>query len=379
MNAELYVALIEIEMESVDQEQGFVLAVIHTVREGDGIDNNVVGNFLLNNSKEFAAKLHHKLMYQDLLRFACATLTSENSDRTKTFLKTNLRGFAKGNKNVPFFIKFASLPIDYLNKFDRFCRLYEEGSLNGMKMSFRKRMGVNKELKSKEIIKLELPLKFLKSHLNLSQASREELLNKVLEKKITLPQYESELRRIAEIQDVKGMVEKISGQNFEDSKSSYVELLSDDVLEEFAGAKSLPSGPNLQYLKLVNHVKGLNSQFPVDAASEKVAKMSFQLSDKMHLSSVNKLVKDHDIVVFVKGSDKSLNDKFEFSMKQHVMENSAIGVYIDPNNDSVQLGLEYLEEGQSDVKIEPVFVKKTKTVVKDGFRKEFFPMFSWGM
>ena len=173
VNAELYMAMMEIEMESEDHALGHILAVVHIVTDGGGVESSVVGSFLLNNSEEFAAKLHHKLNYQDLLRFACMTLTTENSERTRSFLKTTLRSFAKGNKNVSFFIKFASLPAAYLNKFEIFCRLFEEGSLHGMRLSFRKRMGVDKESKKKESMKIEVPLKFLKSHLDVSHAFKE--------------------------------------------------------------------------------------------------------------------------------------------------------------------------------------------------------------
>ena len=379
VNGELYVALMEIEMESDSEEQGYVLAVIHTVNEKDGIDSAVVGSFLLNNSKEFAAKLHQNLSYQDLLRFACVTLTSENSERTKTFLKTTLRGFEKGNKNVSFFIKFACLPLAYLNKFETFCRLFEDGSLQGMQLSYRQRIRVGKESKKKECLKLEIPLKFLKSHLKVSHEIREKLLDLLLEKKITFQQYKLELDQAAELPELKSHIEKISGLKFEDVKMKDPILLSDEFLSQFSGAKTTPTGQNTQYLKLSNHVKVILSSGEDDELNkDATSKVSFKESDRANIGGVNKIVKEHDVVVMVKGSDKNFNDKFEFAMREHVLGNSSIGIFIDPSVENVRNGLEHLEEDKPEIKVEAVFLKKEKPVVKGGFRSEYFPVFVMG-
>ena len=78
-------------MKSGEQALGHVLAVVHRVTEGDG-----VGSFLHSNSEEFEVKMHQKLNYQNLLHFAFTTLSAENSERTRSFLKTTFRAFAKG-------------------------------------------------------------------------------------------------------------------------------------------------------------------------------------------------------------------------------------------------------------------------------------------
>jgi hypothetical protein len=379
VNGELYVAMMELGMESDDEDQGRVLSVIHTVVEGDGIDSSVIGSFLLNNSKEFAAILHQNLNYQDLLRFACVTLTSENSERSKTFLKTTLRGFTKGFKNANFFIKFASLPIQFLNKFDKFVILFEEGSLHGMKLSYRKRISLDKESKKKESCKLEMPLQFLKSHLKVSHETREKLLDTLLTKEITFSQYKLHLMKAEELLSVKKQVETMSGKEFDEVKERHPEMLSDQVLMEFSGAKTQPSGQNVKYLKLAKHVEGVMSSVVLKEGNKRAAaEVNFKQFEEMNLSDTIKLVNEHDIVVIVKGDDKNFNDKFEFAMKEHVLSNSAIGVFVDPNITTVKSGLEYLEEEKPEIKLEAVFVRKTKPVVEGGFRREYFPAFVYG-
>ena len=155
VNAELYVALFELQMEADGEDHGCVLSIVHEVEGNGAVESEVVGSFLMNNSKEFAAILHESIIYQDLLRFACTTLSSEMSENSKVFLKRTLRGFTKGGNNANFFIQFASLPVDYLNMFDKFCSLFEEGCLYGMKVSHRKRISLDKESKKKQSCKLE--------------------------------------------------------------------------------------------------------------------------------------------------------------------------------------------------------------------------------
>ena len=95
------------------------------------VEPDVVGVFLNKNSIEFSSKLHQKMTYQDLCRMSCITLNADNSERSRDYLKSTLRSFAKGNKNSTMFIKLASQSSKFLNMFEHFMRLYEEGSLFG--------------------------------------------------------------------------------------------------------------------------------------------------------------------------------------------------------------------------------------------------------
>ena len=79
-------------------------------------------------------------------------------------------------------IEFSKLPLDYLNKYERFLRLFETSSLHGQG-------GLSRRQAKKSLSKLELPLEQLRRNLKLNQEKREHLLEELLLKKITYPQY----------------------------------------------------------------------------------------------------------------------------------------------------------------------------------------------
>ena len=372
VNAELYVALFELQLEADGEDSGCVLSIVHEV-EGDGeVDTEVVGSFLLNNSKEFAAILHESINYQDLLRFACTTMSSDMSENSKVFLKRTLRGFTKGHKNAIFFIKFASLPVEYLNQFDKFCRLYEEGSLYGMKVSHRKRISLDKESKKKESCKLEIPLHFLKLHLKVDHWTREQLLDKLMKKTIGFKNYKEELMKASDLIEVKKQVARHCRKEFVEVNEKYPELVSDEALSEFCGA----SGQNNQYLKLARHLEeGTSSEVQKEGKSRPAAKVDFINGCKLSLSDTIKHVTAHDVVVMVKGKDQAISNR-EFAFKEHIKGKAAIGVFIDPSIKSVKFGLDNLEE--DDIHIEAVHIKKAAPVCEDGFRREHFPVFVLG-
>ena len=375
VNAELYVALFELEMEADGEDHGCVLSIVHEVAEDGEVQSEVVGSFLMNNSKEFAAILHDSLYYQDLLRFACTTLSTEMSEKSKTFLKRTLRGFTKGNKNANFFIKFASLPVEYLNKFERFCRLFEEGSLNGMKVSHRKRISLDKESNKKQCCKLEIPLQFLKLHLKVNHETREQMLDQLLKKAIGFNKYKEELIKASEILEVRKQVSRICGKDFVEVKEKYPELVSDEALSEFCGA----SGQNNQYLKLARHIEeGMSHETQKEGKSSQAAKVDFKNASKMALTDTIRIVTAHDVVVAMKGKDHVLNDKMEFAFKEHIRGNAAIGVYIDSSIKSVKSGLEHLDENDTEFVVEPVYVKKAAPEIDGGFRRDNFPVFVVG-
>ena len=127
VNCELFISQMELQLED-EGHHDKVLAVVHTVSPEMNIDSKTLGSFLQANSKDFSAKFHEKLTYQDLLRFSSRVLSEDNSNRAKKFVRNTLRGFPKGNKNSTTFIQWAGLPSPYLLEFDKYCSLYESGS-----------------------------------------------------------------------------------------------------------------------------------------------------------------------------------------------------------------------------------------------------------
>ena len=143
-------------------------------------------------SSSCSEKLHDKLLYQDILRFTCSAIVNEgknNAEELTKFLKRTLRGLSKGSQNVATFIKFASLPVSFLNQFEEFLRMYETGSLNGQNISSRNIRNMDKKNQRKKTCKLEIPLNLLKLHLKVSQSTLEILLPKLLSRTIVLEEY----------------------------------------------------------------------------------------------------------------------------------------------------------------------------------------------
>ena len=63
--------------------------LLHVVREGDPVDVETLGMFLHTNSKDFTARLHDKMFYQDVFAFCCTAVVNEsgeNVEELKTFL-----------------------------------------------------------------------------------------------------------------------------------------------------------------------------------------------------------------------------------------------------------------------------------------------------
>ena len=168
------------------------MAIVHTVSSEDETDSRVLGNFQSANSKDLSVRFCENQTYQDLLIFT--------------------RGFSKGNRHSSLFIQFADLAPTFLKEFERFLKLYEDGSLNGMKLSRRKLCGLNRKFKRQEVTKLEVPINILKNNMKVTEEARKEMLNSLLRKVVTLPQYKARLEDAVGLCEVKGLAAKISGQ-----------------------------------------------------------------------------------------------------------------------------------------------------------------------
>ena len=104
--------------------------------------------------KDFTARLHDNMFYRDIFALCCRAVvneTGENMEELEKFLKKTLKSFSKGAQNVPTFLKFDSFPLGVLNKFVQFFNLFETGSLNGQKLSFRKARNMDKNCKRKNL------------------------------------------------------------------------------------------------------------------------------------------------------------------------------------------------------------------------------------
>ena len=184
VNVELFLAKLELEIEGCDEDvTKQIFAVVHEVLDDSDVDPDVVGFFLNKNSIEFSSKLHQKMTYQDLVRMCSITLNADSSERSKTYLKSTLRSFSKGTKNSTLSINLASQSSRFMNLFETFLRLYEEGSLNGQGLSLQHLTDLRNKQKDK--VKLEVPLSLLRLHMKVNPGFRDMMLTKLLDKKIT--------------------------------------------------------------------------------------------------------------------------------------------------------------------------------------------------
>lgn len=369
VNPEMFLAQMQLQMET----EGYanrVLSVVHTVYEDSVIDKKVLGSFLSANSKDFSVKFKDRLTYQELLLFAFRVLEEDNSETTRKFVRSSIRGFSKGKKYSGIFIEFASLPPHYLKEFEKFCRLYEEGSLHGMKLSARKRCGMNK----KNEAKLEVPIELIKTHLKVTQKARENLLEKILKAEIALPDYRSWLMKLADLSEVKSNISKISGQSFQDLKAKYGKNLDDGTLSEFVGAKTLPSGPNGQFSKLSKYVNDLlavaiddeESINPLDGS------VTFTKAENMNILTIGRKVKDASVVVIQSGVSRDLYNKFEYSTKENVLGKSCIGVFVV--GESMFTDISYNFNENQEIIVERIFFKSDHPKIVNGVKKEIIPI-----
>ena len=293
VNQEIYVAMQELACEGMNTDR--IPVVLHVVREEDPIDAETFGMFLHTNSKDFTARLHDKMLYQDIFAF-CSTAvvndSEENTDEVKTFLKKTLKSFSKGAQNVPTFLNFAYLPVGYLNKFEQLIRLFETGSLNGQKLSFRKVRNMDKNCKRKTTCRLEVPLSLFKLHLTVSQNVRESLLFKLLTKKIEFAVYMEMLKAASNICEVKKEVEKISKKPFAELKEKAPDMFVDEVLLAFAGAKSNASGQNRKHELLVSHINVSKNKEPTAKKVEQ-----FVNSDGLNIHSLGRKFKKYNVII----------------------------------------------------------------------------------
>ena len=371
VNVELFLAKLELEIESAPEDvTKQIFAVVHTVTADSDVDPDVVGVFLNKNSIEFSSKLHQKMTYQDLCRMSCVTLNADNSQRSKDYLKSTLRSFSKGNKNSSMFIKLASQSSKFLNMFEHFLRLYEEGSLFGQGLSLQ-HLTDNRSKKDKD--RLEVPLSLLRLHLKVIPEVRDVMLTQLLDKKMTFSDYRIALVKKSKLVDVKSKVENIAGQPFEVIKGSHPDMMSDDMLEDFSEAKTLASGQNAHYSNLVKHVNlVVNGKDTPEL--EPPPMFDFVDADKITLLEVSSKLKEHDIGVLSFGGDKDFIGTYIYAWNEHIIKNSGTGVFIASDENDLRSEMSTWFNVETDILVEYVYMKLKRPVQVGGFVKDFCPV-----
>ena len=373
VNQEIFVALKELSCEG-QCDTNKIPVVLHIVYEDDPIVAQTFGMFLNVNAKDFGERLHDKLFYQDILRFCCFTYVNESEEKVEevnSFLKRMLKGLSKGSQNVATFLKFASLPVEFLNRFEEFLRLYETGSLTGQNLSFRKIRNMDKKSERKKTSKVEVPIGFLKLHLKVSQSTREVVLAKILNKKIDLGDYTKRLKDAANLFDTKKEIEKISKHQFEDLKKVAPKMFEDQVLAEFGGAKNNAAGENNKHTKLVKHVQ---NALKIDGVETPVEQ--FLSSDHFNMHSLSREFKEFNVIIL--NCEKGEMKDQEFCLTEQVKDSkTTVGILIKDVK-GVREEVDATFSDCPEVKIVYVYIKVEKPVVVDGVKTVITPIVVFG-
>ena len=372
VNVEMFIAMKELAYEGRANKR--ILAVVHFVNQDDPVSDETFGIFLNTNSKEFSARLHEQLTYQDILRFCISTLTNESDkkvEEVKNFLKRTLKGFSKGSQNISTFLNFGVLDIDYLNLFETFLHLFETGGLVGQKLSTRKMMNVDKKGRKRKDCRIEVPIGLIKMHLKVPQKTRENLLSSLLNKKIEFSVYRQKIMNAASVSDRMKQIEDISKKPFEEVKKTAPELFTDETLLEFAGAKNSPAGPNKKLEKLVEHVKAALGE-----ASQKESEEShFIASDSLNIHSLGRLLKDFNVVIINLKEESGAED---FCLTEKIKDDkNCVGIIIKSET-ALRAQMSGTFDVEDDIIVSFVYVKMEKPAQEDGIMKEITPIAIFG-
>ena len=371
VNPELFVAMKELACE--DRVDDRIPVAVHSVHKDDWIDKETFGYFLYTNSKDFSARLHEKLTYQDILRFCIATIVNESdgkAEEVKAFVKKTLKGFSKGSQNISTFFKFVSFPVDYLNKFEEFLRKYETGSLLGQNLSSRKMMNKDRNHNRRNVCQIEVPISLLKMHTKISQTLREDLLSGILDRKFEFSEYIQKLKDANAVTDMKKQVEEISKKTFEEVKKADPDMFEDQVLLQFGGAKNNAAGQNMKRAKLVKHV---NAALKKDTVVSPVEQ--FLSSDNLNLYSLGRKFKGFDVIILNCGEESA--DQ-ELCLKEQVKDNKNCAGIIIKDEAGLREDISATFSEHPDVVVVYVYTKVDKPEVIDGIKKEIAPMVVFG-
>ena len=372
VNVEMFIAMKELAYEGRGNKR--IFSVVHHVNQDDPVSVETFGIFLNTNSKEFSARLHDQLTYQDILRFCISTLTYESdkkAEEVKNFLKRTLKGFSKGSQNLSTFLNFGVLDVDYLNEFETFLHLFETGGLQGQKLSTRKMMNVDKKGRKRKDCRIEVPISLIKMHLKVPQKTRENLLSCLLNKKIELSVYRQKIMDAASVSDRMKQVEDISKKPFEEVKNSAPELFSDETLLKFEGAKNSPAGPNKKHEQLVDHVKAALGE----ARRKESEESRFIASDSLNIHSLGRVFKDFSAVIINLKEESGAED---FCLTEKIKDDrNCVGIIIKSEK-ALRAQMSGTFDAEEDIIVNYVYVKMEKPALEDSVMKEITPIAVFG-
>jgi len=375
VNVELFLALSRIRNENGGEYRA--LAVVHTIKEND-IDSNILGRFLVANSKNFDSKFAVKMRYQDLLRFTLGVVKDGDYETAIKFLKNSMKCFPKGIRNCNLFLRFTKFSRNYLNHLEKFIILYEEGSLSGMKLSERKRCGIDRKSKRNNSSKLEVPIELLRQLANSHERDREDLMRSILNSNITYPEFKKKSEISSSLTDLKDTILRMTNKNFTELKEMYRNQLDNDVLLQFVGAKTLKTGPNLQYVKLDQFVKNL-MDIPVDEVQDTImGTVTYKSVESLSLLETRKKVKEAN-VIFIEALDKDdmeIFNKFEYSITEHILSGKAVAVFAVSNDKFKNLIMIFDES--VDIVVENVYIQCPNPKCEKGIKQVIVPLLLTG-
>ena len=369
VNCELFVAWFRLKKEGKTNNDR-ILSVVHSVLDGD---SNMLGNFLLANSKDFDTRFADKMLYQDLLRFSIGIIREDNAQYSRKFLRDSLKCFTKGYRNSTLLEQLALLPDVYLKNLEKFIDLYETGSLKGIVLSSRKRRGLGSDDKTSRSLKTEVPLDILKNLIIVDNVERDFLLSSVVDGSITYTEFQKKLEVSSGLKRVKDVVSTVTEKSFQELKKTYPSQLDDESLLEFIGAKSHhSSGPNPQHSKLTQYVKDLTGVPTNHAIDSLTGGLTFLEVETLSLVDKGRKIKESDVIFIESYEDGIMLEKFGYVIREHVLSNKGLAVYAVSESKVVDLCLDFTEN--VDIVVERIYVKSKKMQNDSGIVKEIVPM-----
>ena len=126
-------------------------------------------------------------------------------------------------------------------------------------------------------------------------------------------------------------------------------------------------------MNLVRHIQKVVTK-TVDENDENIqaGSVKFVKSDSLNIATIGKKVKEFEVVVIQSGADSDLLNKFDYAIKEHVLGNTCIAVYIVSDSIVKDLSTDFQEN--PDVVIEKIFVKDDKPKIVNGVKRDIIPI-----
>ena len=182
------------------------------------------------------------------------------------------------------------------------------------------------------------------------------LTRSILNSNITYPESKKKIEISSSLTDLKDTIVRMTNKNFTELQEMYRNQLDDDVLLQFVGAKTLKTGPNVQYVKLDQFVKNL-MDIPVDEVQDTImGTVNYMPVESLSLLDTGKKVKEAN-VIFIEALDKDdmkIFNKFEYSITEHVLSGKVVAVFAVSNDKLKNLVMSFDE--RTDIVVENVYI-----------------------